>query len=134
MFYQIVVILFCLLVSFPSEVLVNGWMIQAPQSLDSSTRSIVARSSSRLFGEKDKDAGGSENLYSDFALPEDIPSPVETSVDWDAEWKKVVQKKGAIPRPGKDFYKSDAEIAAIVRISVAVIFGVPLYHVYSSFI
>lgn len=90
-------------------------MIHTPQSLlDTRTRSIL---SSQLWGEKDKDAGSSENLYSDFALPDDLqPSPVETSVDWDAEWKKVVQKKGAIPRPGKDFYKSEAEIAAIVSI------------------
>jgi hypothetical protein len=58
------------------------------------------------------------------------------SVDWDAEWKEVMKKEGAgsagaglrsslssfIPqnkknktsRPGSDFYKSEAEIAAIV--------------------
>ena len=37
------------------------------------------------------------------------------SVDWDAEWKKVVASEGKIStdRPGKDFYKSEAEIAAI---------------------
>lgn len=40
-------------------------------------------------------------------------------VDWDNEWKKVVAKEttssrmGDQERPGKDFYKSDAEIAAI---------------------
>jgi hypothetical protein len=39
------------------------------------------------------------------------------SVDWDAEWKKVVKNQDAMntrDRPGKDFYKSEAEIAAIV--------------------
>ena len=36
------------------------------------------------------------------------------SVDWDAEWKKVVKNQGQpTERPGKDFYKSEAEIAAI---------------------
>jgi hypothetical protein len=38
------------------------------------------------------------------------------SVDWDAEWKKVVKSEGktvAGERPGKDFYKSESEIAAI---------------------
>jgi hypothetical protein len=37
------------------------------------------------------------------------------SVDWDAEWKKVVASEGktSTNRPGKDFYKSEAEIAAI---------------------
>mmetsp|Transcript_129898 Transcript_129898/g.363564 ORF Transcript_129898/g.363564 Transcript_129898/m.363564 type:complete len:158 (-) Transcript_129898:260-733(-) len=39
------------------------------------------------------------------------------SVDWDAEWKKVVASEksttGLKERPGKDFYKSEAEIAAI---------------------
>jgi hypothetical protein len=121
MLFSIVTILLCVLVSFPSVVLVDGWVMQTPQSMvgEMRTRSILDPSS-RLFGE-DKDVGGgggSENLYSDFALPEDIPSPAvgESTVDWDAEWKKVVQKKGAIPRPGKDFYKSDAEIAAIVRV------------------
>ena len=38
-------------------------------------------------------------------------------VDWDAEWKKVMEAersgKKVVERPGKDFYKSDAEIAAI---------------------
>ena len=39
------------------------------------------------------------------------------SVDWDAEWKKVVASEGKLAggkeRPGKDYYKSEAEIAAI---------------------
>lgn len=39
------------------------------------------------------------------------------SVDWDAEWKKVVASEGRLAdgseRPGRDFYKSEAEIAAI---------------------
>jgi hypothetical protein len=38
------------------------------------------------------------------------------TVDWDAEWKKVSQDKDFLKnRPGSDFYKSEAEIAAIVR-------------------
>lgn len=55
------------------------------------------------------------------ASPGDFP-PEEAeeytgTVDWDAEWKKVVASEGKTTdgsaRPGKDFYKSEAEIAAI---------------------
>ena len=55
------------------------------------------------------------------AAPGDFP-PEEAeeytgTIDWDAEWKKVVASEGKTPdgsvRPGKDFYKSEAEIAAI---------------------
>ena len=36
------------------------------------------------------------------------------SVDWDAEWAKVVKEKGPdIERPGKDYYKNDAQRAAL---------------------
>lgn len=49
---------------------------------------------------------------------EDFPEPDETasSVDWDAEWKKVMEKERVgikKERPGKDFYKNEAQIAAI---------------------
>jgi hypothetical protein len=38
----------------------------------------------------------------------------ESSIDWDAEWKKVKRGEGQpVERPGRDFYKSEAEIAAI---------------------
>ena len=49
------------------------------------------------------------------------------TVDWDQEWKEVMKKeksgglastfipKNKTNRPGSDYYKSDAEIAAIVR-------------------
>ncbi|MGK3745001.1 MAG: hypothetical protein ACI8RD_012139 [Bacillariaceae sp.] len=57
-----------------------------------------------------------------FLVDDDIPSDDSTeytgSVDWDAEWKKVVDNEGQLKtsgkdRPGKDFYKSEAEITAI---------------------
>jgi hypothetical protein len=62
--------------------------------------------------------------YSDFTPPD--YDNIGTTVDWDAEWKKLVQKEQTSPvqklmkdpssqRPGNDFYKSEAEIAAIVR-------------------
>jgi hypothetical protein len=53
----------------------------------------------------------------DFIPLEEMDAEYSGSVDWDAEWKKVVKNKDAIleKAPGKDFYKSDAEIAAIVR-------------------
>ena len=47
--------------------------------------------------------------------PEEQISEYTGSVDWDAEWKRVV-KSGATAekdRPGKGYYKSEAEIAAI---------------------
>lgn len=38
------------------------------------------------------------------------------SVDWDAEWKKVMkEKEQRKERPGTGYYKTEAEIAAIVR-------------------
>ncbi|CAJ1949410.1 unnamed protein product [Cylindrotheca closterium] len=41
----------------------------------------------------------------------------DSSIDWDSEWKKVVQSEGKLStgesRPGQEFYKSEAEIAAI---------------------
>lgn len=64
------------------------------------------------------------NSSSDFPPEEETTAgEYKGSVDWDAEWKKVVQRGGTaatasgekIDRPGKEFYKSEAEIAAIVR-------------------
>jgi hypothetical protein len=50
-------------------------------------------------------------------FPPDESTEYSGNVDWDAEWKKVVEKDGkldsGVERPGKDFYKSEAEIAAI---------------------
>lgn len=65
----------------------------------------VALKQSRLFGINTENKGDfpEENEYTG-------------SVDWDAEWKKVVQNEGrtvAEERPGKDYYKSESEIAAI---------------------
>ena len=38
----------------------------------------------------------------------------EGDIDWDAEWAKVVKEKGSdIDRPGRDFYKNDAQRAAL---------------------
>jgi len=56
------------------------------------------------------------------AAKEDLPEGAEgrgggsdeSTVDWDAEWKKVVSNRDQpTERPGKNYYKSDAEIAAI---------------------
>lgn len=47
-------------------------------------------------------------------FPQEEESSYESTVDWDAEWKKVVANKDQpVDRPGKDFYKSEAELAAI---------------------
>lgn len=50
----------------------------------------------------------------DFPPDEELVDSYKGEIDWDAEWKKVVQKQNAAAdRPGKDFYKSEAQIAAI---------------------
>jgi len=55
------------------------------------------------------------NEEGDFPPEED--GSFDSSIDWDSEWKKVVQSEGKLGagenRPGQDFYKSEAEIAAI---------------------
>jgi hypothetical protein len=71
--------------------------------------------------------------FSDFPPEEGFPGGADADykgdIDWDGEWKKVVKSQGNTvgtsggvgsgsnkagqDRPGKDFYKSDAEIAAI---------------------
>jgi hypothetical protein len=65
-------------------------------------------------GNDDDSLGG--NSYSDLPPP-DESTEYTGSVDWDAEWKKVVANEGKLrdgsSRPGRDFYKSEAEIAAI---------------------
>jgi len=56
-------------------------------------------------------------------FPPDESMDYSGNVDWDAEWKKVVAKDGKLDsgaeRPGKDFYKSEAEIAAIKAANTA---------------
>uniref|UniRef100_A0A7S4AXD6 Uncharacterized protein n=1 Tax=Pseudo-nitzschia australis TaxID=44445 RepID=A0A7S4AXD6_9STRA len=63
----------------------------------------------------------SGNEDSDF--PPDDSADYSGDVDWDAEWKKVVAKDGKLEdgkeRPGNDFYKSEAEIAAIKAANTA---------------
>lgn len=47
-------------------------------------------------------------------FPEEEDFAYTGTTDWDAEWKKVMANQAQpIERPGKDFYKSEAEIAAI---------------------
>jgi hypothetical protein len=100
----------------------SGLSIAQPRSQTSSTaRSSGARLSFSLSLVKD---GGNSNVNSDFPPEEELTAEYKGSVDWDAEWKKVVQSGGSVKtstttggaeRPGKDYYKSEAEIAAIVR-------------------
>jgi hypothetical protein len=86
--------------------------------------SFLARTTSLSLAKEDE--------YSDFPPEEGFPGGADAEykgdIDWDGEWKKVVSKqasessgsssssgskKSTSDRPGKDFYKSDAEIAAI---------------------
>lgn len=85
---------------------------------------IVSMTSALTTPSRTRDAAASVSAAALFRLkatPGDFP-PEEAeeytgTVDWDAEWKKVVASEGKTPsgsaRPGKDFYKSEAEIAAI---------------------
>jgi len=64
--------------------------------------------------------GGHRRTSRAFLVKGDFPpddNEYAGEVDWDAEWKKVVANDGKLDggaqRPGKDFYKSEAEIAAI---------------------
>ena len=50
-------------------------------------------------------------LYEDEEF--EVGESYKGDVDWDAEWKKVVdEKNNNANRPGKDFYKNDVEKAA----------------------
>jgi ribonuclease BN (tRNA processing enzyme) len=54
------------------------------------------------------------NDFKDFESSGDDSSEYKGEIDWDLEWKKVVKNKNQPKiRPGKDYYKSEAEIAAI---------------------
>ena len=64
---------------------------------------------------------GEEESYSD--LPPEESAEYTGSVDWDAEWKKVVANEGKLEggkeRPGQGYYRSEAEIQAIKAANAA---------------
>jgi hypothetical protein len=77
--------------------------------------SVEAFSAASLVRVASRTVSFSSKRDDDFPL-EEMADEYTGSVDWDAEWKKVVDKeKTGVPieRPGKDFYKSDVELAAI---------------------
>jgi hypothetical protein len=63
--------------------------------------------------------GSSEDFINDEELLFPVDTTPSSSVDWDAEWKKVVKEQKYQPsskekkRPGEGYYKSEAEIRAI---------------------
>uniref|UniRef100_A0A7S3PWT8 Uncharacterized protein n=1 Tax=Chaetoceros debilis TaxID=122233 RepID=A0A7S3PWT8_9STRA len=76
-------------------------------SLNRQQRSLVATCTyAKVSG--DNDDGG------DFKSTTPGEDNYESDIDWDAEWKKVVETKGqdSSSRPGKDFYKNDVQRAA----------------------
>jgi hypothetical protein len=74
---------------------------------------------SRVFGTASPDGPRPNDSNSDFP-PEEDSAAYKGDIDWDGEWKKVVAKQNMPQkRPGKDFYKSDAEIAAIRAANLA---------------
>ena len=91
----------------------NGF--QRLQSINKSSLSKEASSSSsRLFGVVAPGGGGDKkDENQDFPSEEELDS-YKGDIDWDAEWKKVVRNQDKkVERPGKDFYKNEAQIAAI---------------------
>jgi hypothetical protein len=71
-----------------------------------------SRASSKLFLAK------IEGSYRGDFPPEEESEEFTGSVDWDAEWKKVVATDGKLPSggerpPGRNFCKSEAEIVTI---------------------
>ena len=58
------------------------------------------------------------HLYEDEEF--EVGESYKGDVDWDAEWKKVVEEKSNnAQRPGKDFYKNDVEKVAAKATRVA---------------
>lgn len=58
-----------------------------------------------------KDIPKEDSDFSDFPVEKENDVG---SIDWDAEWKKVVANQGQPEqRPGKGYYKSEAELAAL---------------------
>lgn len=92
----------------------HRYAAQTPSSLRTNCDSRSTLSSPTLF----LVAGNEDNDF-----PPDDSSDYSGETDWDAEWKKVVAKDGELDggkqRPGKDFYKSEAEIAAIKAANTA---------------
>ena len=71
-----------------------------------------------MVSDKDKNKGGAgDETNSDIPAEEMIGAPSFSSeVDWDAEWKKVMDDQRLCKkaeRPGAGFYKTEAEIKAI---------------------
>jgi hypothetical protein len=77
------------------------------QTVSSSLATRKISTSTRQLVKADQDG--------DFPPEED--DEFKSSIDWDSEWKKVVANEGKLDggeaRPGQEFYKSEAEIAAI---------------------
>jgi hypothetical protein len=67
-------------------------------------------------------SGGKDDFINDEELLFPVDTTPSSSIDWDAEWKKVVKEQKTSPtsftskekkRPGEGYYKSEAEIRAI---------------------
>lgn len=76
----------------------------------------------RLYWVGDDSGDKTNNDFGSSSFPpeEEMTSGYSGKVDWDAEWKKVVQDQKTSPsplssseRPGQGYYKTEAEIKAI---------------------
>ncbi|KAG7363142.1 hypothetical protein IV203_026502 [Nitzschia inconspicua] len=89
--------------------------IQPLTTRSSGTSSATPAVATVFFAQK------GEESYSD--LPPEESTEYTGSVDWDAEWKKVVANEGKLQggkeRPGQGYYRSEAEIQAIKAANAA---------------
>jgi hypothetical protein len=109
----------------PSSIAATGSLVNVPGN-DSSIRQRT-KTSARVLSIRrvfllslsvlsDREDLGDNEDGKDMPPPEELLPDVryESSIDWDAEWKKVKTGQGQPnERPGKNFYKNEAEIAAI---------------------
>ena len=94
--------------------LVSALLLLESSAFAPLARRVTVRSEQGLFlGKSTPPPVGDD--FADFPPPDEQAAEYTGSVDWDAEWKKMVKDGGlkTQERPGKDYYKSEAEIAAI---------------------
>lgn len=99
-------------------VLLSSWLCSTVSGFQQGIHQRTTQQLSRLISRFAKTSND------DFPAEEEFSEKYEGSVDWDAEWKKQMQRENAagsvgVERPGKDYYKSEAEIAAIKAVNKA---------------
>lgn len=108
----------CVLIFSAFAPLASSFTLDSPSRtflIAATQRSSPFRLHAVLGGDEDgkKDNPKEDSDFSDFPV-EGKTGDYTGSVDWDAEWKKVMANQGQPDqRPGKGYYKSEAELAAL---------------------